>query len=105
MGSTRWPVLALAIAAGTTGRVAAQGRPLSVSGAQVLDFGPVFPGVPGSVALSDPILAGRFNVMGARNAEVQLTFTLPAALAAPGGGSLPLQFTAANVRFDRALWW
>jgi len=84
-------VAALA-AAGIGSRAEAQGRPLNVSGTQLLNFPTVFPGLPELVPTSDPVNAGRFSVTGIRNSEVQLTFTLPASLTAPGGYALPLQF-------------
>jgi len=94
----RWSLVTAAVlaAAGIGQRAEAQGRPLSVSGAQQLDFGAIFPGVPAIVVKGDPTFAGRFNVTGIRNSEVQLTFTLPAALSGPGGRTLPLQFGPAD---------
>jgi len=50
--------------------------PLAVVGDADLDFGNVFPGVPATVAVTDPT-AGHFSVTGADNAGVDITFALP----------------------------
>ena len=70
----------------------AQGRPLTVSGDQLLNFGNVFPGVPEVVSRTDAANAGRFEVRGRILSEVSITFTLPPALTASGGQSIPLVF-------------
>jgi len=91
----RWgsAVLAAMVAAAAgAGGAEAQGRPLSVSGANQLTFATVFPGVPEMVSRTDAVNAGAFQVRGANTKEVLLTFTLPAMLSAAGGRSLPLQF-------------
>ena len=80
--------------------VRAQGRPLTVSGTQLLNFGAVLPGVPEIVPWTDAANAGRFSLTGAKNAEVRITFTLPAALIAPGGRTLTLQFGASDGAFN-----
>jgi hypothetical protein len=75
-----------------TGTAKAQGRPLSVTGQNELVFASVFPGLPEVVSFADAVNAGAFQVRGANRSEVALTFTLPAALVATGGRSLPLRF-------------
>ena len=51
--------------------------PLSVStNLRALDFGDVFPGVSKSIATS-AATSGQWQIGGAANAEVQMTFTLP----------------------------
>lgn len=56
-------------------------QPINVTGAQALDFQNVFPGVSKTVAVTGAT-AGRYDVTGANIAVVQLTFSLPANLAA-----------------------
>lgn len=53
---------------------------LTVTGAQALAFGNVFPGVAKTIAVTDAT-AGRFDLSGQNSANVDLTFTLPATLA------------------------
>ena len=91
----RWGLAVLAAvtaAAAGAGKAEAQGRPLQVTGQNQLTFATVFPGVPEIVSFADAVNAGVFQVRGQNNTEVALTFTLPAALMAAGGRSLPLQF-------------
>ncbi len=83
---------ALVATAMGAGKAEAQGRPLSVTGQNQLTFAAVFPGVPEMVGYADALNAGSFQVRGANRTEVTLSFTLPAALTAAGGRSLPLQF-------------
>jgi spore coat protein U-like protein len=63
-------------------------QPMTVAGAQTLDFGNVFPGVNKTIAVADPT-SGRFDLTGQASANVNLTFTLPANLAS-GGNNLPI---------------
>lgn len=75
------------------GQVAeAQGRPLTATGTQDLNFGAVFPGVSEQVLRTDAANAGRFEVRGRILAEVRITLTLPATLNASGGRTIPLVF-------------
>jgi hypothetical protein len=93
-------VAALAAAAGQATAARAQGaRPLNPSGLQDLGFGLVFPGIPVTVLRTDAAGAGRFDIRGTRNAEVRLDFTLPVAMTAPGGASMPLVFGAGDGGF------
>jgi uncharacterized protein DUF4402 len=80
------------LAVAMQGTAGAQGRPLNVSGTQLLDFGAVLPGVQQIVPWNDAASGGRFSITGAKGSEVRLTFTLPASLIATGGRTLPLQF-------------
>lgn len=63
---------------------------LSAGFVQELDFGVVVAGAPTTI---DPRsgLAGAFVIHGTRNAEIQVTITLPAALTL-GGSSMPIAF-------------
>ncbi len=61
---------------------------ITVTGAQTLDFGNVFPGVAKTIAVTDPT-SGRFDLAGQGSAPVQLTFTLPVNLIS-GANSLPI---------------
>lgn len=92
--------LVLAAAALTPPRAAqCQARPLTAGGSRQLDFGSLFPGVPATVLRTDAVRAGRFNLRGTRRVEVRISFTLPAALTAPGGRTLPLLFGAGDGGF------
>src|ERR1041385_9139264 len=91
--------LVLALVAATT--VRAQGvngsisatatvqSPITVTGAQNLTFGNVFPGVVKTVAYSDATNAGRFSVTGQASTPVTYSFSLPANLTS-GGNNLPI---------------
>ncbi len=74
---------------------AQKGRPLSTSGTQALAFGMIFPGVTTSVPRTDAARAGMFQITGAKDTQVRVTFTLPATLLL-GGASVPLQFGSAD---------
>lgn len=69
----------------------AQGTP-TATGTQDLNFGMVFPGVSEVVSRTDAANAGRFDVRGILLLEVRITLTLPAALTASGGRTIPLVF-------------
>ena len=62
--------------------------PITVTGAQNLDFGNVTPGVAKGVAVTSAS-AGRFDVTNQANSNLSLTFTLPTNLAS-GGNNLPI---------------
>ena len=61
---------------------------ITVTGANTLDFGNVFPGVAKTIAVANAS-AGRFDLTGQGSAPVQLTFTLPTNLV-NGGNNLPI---------------
>jgi len=63
--------------------------PINVVGAQQLSFGNVFPGVNKTVAATDLVNAGRFDVTGQANTPVTLSFTLPATLSS-GANTMPI---------------
>lgn len=76
-------------------------QPLSVTNnLQDLDFGNVFPGVPASVLYSDAT-AGKWQVNGILNAEVDLTFTLPGTLT-NGPNNMPISFGANDAAWNTA---
>ncbi|HEU5153160.1 MAG TPA: DUF4402 domain-containing protein [Gemmatimonadales bacterium] len=61
---------------------------ITVTGAQPLDFGNVFPGVAKTIGVA-AATAGRFDLTGQSSAPVQLTFTLPTDLTS-GANNLPI---------------
>ena len=65
---------------------------LSATAVDSLIFGDVFPGTTRSVLPTDAS-SGSFSLTGAANAEVSVSFTLPANLVGPGG-NLPISFGA-----------
>jgi len=83
------------LCAGAVARLEAQGRPLSVAPRQDLAFGAVFPGVTNRITRTDALRTGQFQVTGAKNSSVQVTFTLPPAMMV-GPRSVPLQFGSAD---------
>ena len=62
--------------------------PITVTGAQDLDFGNVIQGVPSTIAAASA-QAGRFDVTGSPSTPVSLSFALPANLVS-GGNNLPI---------------
>ncbi len=63
--------------------------PINVVGAQPLNFGNVFPGVNKTIAATDLVNSGRFDVTGQVNTPVTLSFTLPATLSS-GANTMPI---------------
>jgi hypothetical protein len=63
--------------------------PITVTGAQNLSFGNVFPGVVKTVAYSDATNAGQFSVTGQASTPVTYSFSLPANLTS-AGNNLPI---------------
>lgn len=78
----------------------AQGRPLVPTGIQNLAFGTVIPGLPAHVLRTDAVGSGQFSLRGEKNAQVQLTFILPATMSGPSGAVLPLSFGASDGGFS-----
>ena len=87
------------LGSGAAARLEAQGRPLSVNGGQDLAFGMLFPGVPFHITRSDALRSGQFQVTGAKNTSVQVTFTLPPAMLV-GSRTVPMQFGSADGGFS-----
>jgi hypothetical protein len=89
----RLAIVVLVLLLGTAHGARAQGgTQLTATGTQDLNFGTIFPGVPEQVLRTDAANAGRFDVRGHPRAEVRITVTLPAALTASGGRTIPLVF-------------
>src|SRR5205085_10488564 len=63
--------------------------PITVTGAQNLAFGNVFPGVAKTIAYSDATNGGRFSVTGQASTPVTYSFSLPVDLVS-GGNNLPI---------------
>jgi hypothetical protein len=78
------------------GRAQAQGRPLNVIGRQSLTFGTMWSGQPAEVSRMDPLRSGQIELRGMRETDVQVTYSLPAAMVGPGGAQLPLSFGATD---------
>jgi hypothetical protein len=97
MSTSRWLLVATSLlcVVALPARAQKGGRPLNASGTQSLTFGTIFPGVPSAVLRTDAARAGEFQITGQKNADVRITFTLPATLAL-GGGSVPLAFAAGD---------
>ncbi len=72
---------------------------LTIAAAGDLAFGAVFPGVTKAVAASDAA-SGAWTLTGAANAEVTLTFTLPANLTDAGSNNLPITFGASAAGYN-----
>lgn len=79
--------------------VRAQAAP-TTSGTNDLNFGPVIPGIATQILRTDAANAGRFELRGTRSAEVQITLTLPAAMTAGGGRTMPLTFGPNDGGYD-----
>ena len=72
--------------------------PLSVStDLRALDFGDVFPGLNKSIAFTDGT-SGKWQIGGEAAKEIQLAFTLPAALD-NGGILMPISFSATDAAY------
>jgi Domain of unknown function (DUF4402) len=87
-------LLCLGVTLGATG-LSAQ-APATVLERQDLSFGVVLPGMATSITPSDPVNAGRYEIRGAKNAEVRIDFQLPTALVAPDGTPMSLTISAGD---------
>lgn len=96
-GHILWVGLALALAT----PLAAQGKGLSASAGHDLTFGALFPGVATTIQPLDAVNAGRFDIRGNKQAEVDIELTLPAALVSGGGAQLPLTFGPADGSYSQ----
>ncbi len=73
---------------------------IQVTGQQDLAFGTLFPGIPERVLPTDGARAGRFRIIGPRNMEIVMTFTLPAVMVGPGAATMPLSYAANDGLYD-----
>ena len=85
----RFQLLVLLSALAAAPSAAAQ---VSITGIRDLSFGPVIVGIPSSVGPSHPTKSGQFRITAPLSSKVQIRFTLPDALAGPGGAQLPISF-------------
>ena len=69
---------------------------VSITGIRNLTFGPVIVGIPSSIGPSHPTKSGQFRLTAPLNSKVQIRFTLPDALAGPGGAQLPITFGSSD---------
>ncbi|MGH7673577.1 MAG: hypothetical protein ACREMC_11825 [Gemmatimonadales bacterium] len=87
---------------GAAGPLAAQGRPLTVTGVRNMAFGAVLPGVPQLVSRTDPANSGQFDIRGPNGSQVLLTFILPLAMTGPAGVQMPLVFGSSDAGYSQA---
>lgn len=80
--------------------LAAQGRPLTVTGVRGLAFGAILPGVPAVVLRTDPAASGELDLRGPNRQQLLLSFTLPLAMTGPAGAQLPLLFGASDAGYS-----
>jgi len=76
-------------------------RPITVTGVQTLGFGTLLPGVPATVARTDPVNSGQFTIAGPHGTQAQLTFTLPSVMTGPAGATLPLVFGGGDAGYSQ----
>jgi hypothetical protein len=93
-GAMAWGLLAAPLAA--------QARPLTITGARGITFGAVLPGVPVVALRTDPVMSGEFDIRGPNRGTVLLTFTLPAQMDGPAGAQLPLLFGGGDAGYSAA---
>lgn len=82
--------------------LAAQSRPLTITGVRGLTFGAVLPGIPTVVARTDPARSGQLDIRGPNRSQILLTFTLPLAMTGPAGAQLPLVFSASDAGYSQS---
>lgn len=79
--------------------LAAQGKPLTVTGIRGVTFGAVLPGVPRVVLRTDPATSGEFDIKGTKG-NVLLSFVLPLTMTGPAGALMPLTFGASDAGYS-----
>jgi hypothetical protein len=84
---------------GTAGPLAAQGKPLTVTGVRGVTFGAVLPGVPRAVLRTDPANSGQIDIRGSKG-PVLLTFVLPVSMTGPAGARMPITFGASDAGYS-----
>jgi len=80
--------------------LAAQGKPLTVTGIRGVTFGAVLPGVPRVVLRTDPANSGQFDLKGPKG-NILLSFVLPITMTGPAGALMPLTFGASDAGFSQ----
>lgn len=80
--------------------LAAQGKPLTVTGVRGVTFGAVLPGVPSVVLRTDPANSGQLDIKGPKG-NVLLSFVLPLRMTGPAGALMPLSFGASDAGFSQ----
>jgi len=95
----RLPPFLLVTALLAAPQLAAQ-KPISVAGIRSLTFGAVLPGVPRVISRTDAANAGQFDISGAKNAGIQLTFTLPSVMTGPAGATMPITFSGSDAGYS-----
>lgn len=66
---------------------------LQVTGVRNLAFGPVIQGIPNTVAASEAVRSGEFEVIATLGNRLRVRFTLPNRLNGPAGATLNLSFS------------
>lgn len=67
-------------------------RAQAVIGQQNLSFGTVIPGVPTTIARTDPVGSGQFRITSGWLQNVTVSFTLPTVMNGPLGATMPITF-------------
>jgi hypothetical protein len=80
--------------------LAAQGKPLTVTGIRGVTFGAVLPGVPRVVLRTDPANSGQFGLKGPKG-NLLLSFILPLTMTGPAGAQMPLTFGASDAGYSQ----
>lgn len=93
--------LGCAAVAPATDATAQQARALTASVVRNLGFGTILAGTPVTVATSDAVATAEVQLRGTQRAQVELVFTLPAALTGPGG-TIPLTFGPSAAGYSAA---
>jgi len=104
MSRLRLPVFLAILLLGSWGDAtelyAQRGRPVIVQPRRDLEAGDVFAGVPKTVSRLDPINSGLYRILGRRDAEITIIFTLPPDLRSASGDALPIQFGPNDAGFS-----
>ena len=85
-------VLASLLAAVLLGWPSPARAQLLATGIRNLAFGAVIPGVTSTVAPSDPVRSGQYEIQAPLGTRLRLDFTLPTQLTGPSGATMPINF-------------
>jgi uncharacterized protein DUF4402 len=94
-----WWIVIGVVAAGFAQPLAAQSKPLTVTGIRGVTFGAVLPGVPRVILRTDPANSGQFDIRGPKG-NLLLTFVLPIAMTGPAGAQMPITFGAGDAGYS-----